>query len=86
MISWIRALSPRTKAAILSFLLPGLGQAYADKIARAVIWLLGIVALNVALRDQTQGWQTALLVLALSVFSAFDAALVAPAKGTPRAR
>ncbi len=76
----LRRTSPRTRAAIMSFFLPGLGQAYVDQIARAVVWLLGIVLLNVVLRNQVQGWQTAAFVLSLNVLAAIDAALVAPSK------
>lgn len=75
--------SPKTRAAVMSLILPGLGQAYVDRIGRAVIWLVGVVALNVALRGAAQGWQTAVFVLGLAVCSAVDAALVAPARVTP---
>lgn len=74
----LRRTSPKTRAAILSFFMPGLGQAYAGHIARAVVWLLGIVALNVTMRNQVQSVATAGFVLTLNVMAAIDAAIVAP--------
>lgn len=70
----------------MSLMLPGLGQAYADHIGRAVIWLLGIVAMNWQLRDAVQGPRTAALVLALNVAAAIDAAIVTPRTAPPRSR
>lgn len=66
----------RVRAAILSLLIPGLGQVYLDHLGRAVIWFAGLVGVAVAARGATPGWQTALLAGALGVASAIDAALI----------
>lgn len=75
-----RRTSPKTRAAILSFFLPGLGQAYVGQIARAVVWLLGVVALNVTMRNQVQSTATATFVLTLNALAAVDAAIIAPTR------
>ena len=79
----LRRTSPKTRAAVLSFFMPGLGQAYVGQIVRAAVWLVGIVALNVTMRNQVQSVTTASLVLTLNVMAAVDAALIAP-KRAPR--
>ncbi len=75
--------SPRTRAVVMSFLLPGLGQAYVGRTGRAFIWICGIIAVGVALDRQNQRWIVALFGLALSVFAAIDAAIVAPGRPPP---
>lgn len=72
--------SPRTRATVLSFLLPGLGQAYVGRTGRAFIWICGIIAVGVALDRQNERWIVAAFGFALSVFAAIDAAIVAPAR------
>lgn len=72
-------LSRRTRAAILSFLIPGLGHVYLGRFGRAAIWFAGLLVLSAITGAETaQPWLTPVVALALGTFSAVDAALVAP--------
>ena len=39
----VARMAPRTRAAVMSLLLPGLGQMYLGRGGRAVIWFAGLV-------------------------------------------
>jgi len=73
----------RTKAGILSFLLPGLGHAYLGRFGRGLIWFAGLLLLTGAAGSETaDAWVAPVLGGALAVASAFDAAIVSA--GSPR--
>ncbi len=75
--------SPRTRrpagrsvaiAIILSLVIPGLGHVYIGRMARAVIWFLGAVAIGVILDQQAGITPGALIVLTvLGVCASIDA-------------
>lgn len=78
-------MTPRTRAAILSFLVPGLGHVYLRRFARAAIWFAGLLLLSgITGSESAQSWLTPAIAFALGVFSAADAAIVAP-PSAPRA-
>mgnify|MGYP003428952829 FL=1 len=80
----LRASSPRTRAVVMSLLLPGLGQAYLGRLGRAVIWIVGIVLVGATLGQRNgPSWSSAVFAGALGVLSAIDAAIVAPARREP---
>jgi uncharacterized membrane protein YccC len=79
-------MSRRTRAAILSFLFPGLGHVYIGRFARGAIWFAGLLILSgVTGAETAQRWLTPVVALVLGAFAAADAAIVAPAEPAPRA-
>lgn len=75
----IGRLSIRTRAAILSFLIPGLGHVYLGRVARALIWFLGLILVgSIAGVEGADGWIAPVIGGVLGLCSAIDAALVAP--------
>lgn len=73
-------LSRSTRAALLSFLLPGLGQVYVGRFGRAVIWFAGLLVVGgIAGAESADPWLAPMAALALASFSALDAAVVAAA-------
>ncbi len=79
MFRWIRGWPPRVKAAVLSVLIAGLGQAYLGRFGRALIWFAGVIGVTIALNsgDATQS-DRMLFGVAIGVLSAIDAAVIAP--------
>ncbi len=72
-------MSKGTRGAILSFLIPGLGQLYLGLVSRAVTWFAGLVVLAAVIGDATEpAWAKPALALGLAVFSTADAYLMAP--------
>ena len=85
MKAWFGHLSLRTRAGLLSFLLPGLGHVYLGRFGRAAIWFVGLLVLTGAAGSKAaEAWVAPVLGTTLAVLSGFDAALVAP--GSPRER
>lgn len=85
MRAWVARWSIRTRAVVLCLLMPGLGQAYLGRFGRALIWLVGVMAVATVLDERRSPvWAAAAFGAVLSVCSAVDAALVAP--DSPRAR
>ncbi len=78
-------MSTRTRAAVLSFLIPGLGHLYLRRFGRGAIWFAGLLLLSgITGAETAQTWLTPAVALVLGTFSAVDAAIVAP-PDTPRA-
>jgi hypothetical protein len=74
-------------AALLSLLLPGLGHAYAQHFARALVWFLGLVVVSLVLGSGEERRALALgLYGAIAVLAALDAVLVMWLAGRPRRR
>lgn len=81
----IDRLSIRTRAGLLSFVLPGLGHVYLGRFARALIWFAGLMVLTgVAGGDAADPWVAPVLGTVLAVCSSADAMLVTA--GSPRQR
>ncbi len=79
MRAWIGRMSKGTRGAILSFLIPGLGQLYLGLLSRAVIWFSGLIVLAAVIGDATEpAWAKPVLALGLAVCSTVDAYLMAP--------
>lgn len=76
---FLRRIPIRVRGAILSLLLPGLGQAYLDRLWRGLIWFTGLIVLSLMVRTADGGWQTITLAAALNVLAAADAAIIGPA-------
>lgn len=71
-------LSVPSRAGILSFLIPGLGQVYLGRFGRGLIWFIGLIALaQIAGSDSAAPWVAPLIGSALALFSALDAAVLA---------
>ncbi len=77
---FLRRIPMRVRGAILSLLLPGLGQAYLDRLWRGAIWFAGLVVLSIMVRSADTGWNTVALAATLNVLAAADAAIVGPAE------
>lgn len=79
MIRWIKSWPPRTKAAVLSLLIAGLGQVYLGRFGRALIWFAGVVAMTLTLdRGGASQSARAAFGVAIGVLSSIDAAAIAP--------
>jgi hypothetical protein len=77
-------LSLGTRAGFLSFLIPGLGHVWLGLLGRAAIWFVGLLVVGgIAGAEAAQAWVAPVAGGLLALFSAADAALVAP--GSPRA-
>ncbi len=75
-------MTPRTRAAVMSLLLPGLGQIYLGRGRRALIWFAGLVALYlIAGSNNADAWIAPALTLTLGVASAADALVVGRTSG-----
>lgn len=69
-----------TRAGVMSFLLPGLGQVYLGKFLRAAIWFIGLLVIAQILNsDSLARWVPLAFGAVLGVFSAIDAVIVARA-------
>jgi len=78
-------MSRRTRAAVLSFLFPGLGHVYLGRFGRGAIWFAGLLILSgITGAESAQRWLTPVVALLLGVFSAIDAAVIAPTGSAPR--
>jgi TM2 domain-containing membrane protein YozV len=67
-------MSPRARAAVMSLLLPGLGQMYLGKAGRAAIWFAGLVAIYL-ITGQRDGdrWIAPVFATVLGIAAAIDA-------------
>lgn len=68
---------PATRAAIMSLLLPGLGQFYLGRAGRAGIWFGGLIAVYlIAGSRQTDRWIAPVLATVLGLVAAADALVI----------
>ena len=58
-------------AAILSFIIPGLGQAYAGDIKKGLIFL--VVAIVLGIIAFFTGFLTSIIILIFAIYAAYDA-------------
>ncbi len=70
-------MTPRTRAAVMSLLLPGLGQVYLGRAGRAAIWFGGLVAVYVIAgsRDADR-WIAPVFAAIVGVAAAADALVI----------
>jgi hypothetical protein len=72
-------------AVVLSLLLPGLGHAYMNRLARALIWFGGTILIAVVIRQGSDNTALALSMgLAIAVFAALDIAFLTRADSRAR--
>ncbi len=78
----VARMSMRTRAAVMSLLLPGLGQMYLGRGGRAVIWFAGLVVVYlIAGSDGADRWIAPVLATALGVSAAADALVIGRTSG-----
>lgn len=70
-------MSPRARAAVMSLLLPGLGQLYLGRAGRAAIWFGGLIVIYVIASSRgADRWISPVLATALGVVAAADALVI----------
>lgn len=75
---------PSTRAAVMSVLLPGLGQLYLGRAGRAAIWFGGLIAVYViAGSREADRWIAPVLATVLGVIAAIDALVIGRNTRTP---
>lgn len=75
---------PSTRAAVMSVLLPGLGQLYLGRPGRAAIWFGGLIAVYViAGSREADRWIAPVLATVLGVIAAIDALVIGRNTRTP---
>lgn len=73
----VARMSPSARAAVMSLLLPGLGQLYLGRAGRAVIWLGGLIAVYlIAGSREADRWIAPVLSVVLGVIAAADAVVI----------
>lgn len=73
-------------ATLLSLLLPGLGHAYALRLARALVWFAGTIVVGIVLGQGEENTGLAIgMGLTIAVLAALDIALVMWLDGRSRA-
>lgn len=81
----VAKMTPRNRAAVMSLLLPGLGQIYLGRGGRAVIWFAGLVVVYlIAGSNGADRWIAPVFATALGVAAAADALVIGrPSGGRP---
>lgn len=75
---------PSTRAAVMSVLLPGLGQLYLGRAGRAAIWFGGLIAVYlIAGSREADRWIAPVMATVLGVIAAIDALVIGRNTGTP---
>ena len=70
-------MSPRARAAVMSLLLPGLGQLYLGRAGRAAIWFGGLIVIYlIAGSRNADRWISPVLATALGLVAAADAFVI----------
>ncbi len=78
-------MSPRARAAVMSLLLPGLGQIYLGRGGRAMIWFAGLLVVYlIAGSSEADRWMSPVFAIALGVAAGADALVIGRQAG-PRA-
>ncbi len=75
-------MSPRARAAVMSLLLPGLGQLYLGRAGRAAIWFGGLMVVYLITGSRTTDrWIPPVLATVLGVIAAADALVIGRSPG-----
>jgi hypothetical protein len=75
-------MSPGARAAVMSLLLPGLGQLYLGRAGRAAVWFGGLIVVYlIAGSRDADRWIAPVLATALGVVAAADALLIGRSPG-----
>ncbi len=75
-------MSPRARAAVMSLLLPGLGQLYLGRTGRAAIWFGGLMVVYLITGSRaTDRWIAPVLATVLGVIAAADALVIGRSPG-----
>jgi len=75
-------MSPGARAAVMSLLLPGLGQLYLGRAGRAAIWFGGLMVIYlIAGSRDADRWIAPVLATALGVLAAADAVVIGRSSG-----
>lgn len=70
-------MSPRARAAVMSLLLPGLGQLYLGRAGRAAIWFGGVIVVYlIAGSREADRWIAPVMATVLGVVAAADAVVI----------